>query len=342
MRTPPLLLRRKTEEKPETLTRGTWAARRLHRKDMRNMASRKTASYEIKTYEEKFIEEQARIGREATKDWTQYRQTPAEELRKTYSVPGFDPSTRFYALLKGELVGYLTASLVSGSAEKTAVMRLPIVKKGHEGAQKVLMDHALKVLKERGVSVVTTEAGKGWGNWETLLKQYKFEDAGVSSYLAEKSISSINLSRLPAPRGVEQYERSKDRDALCTMLAGLGFPAERVKLLVDQYESGSKDSYLRRVAVFRKDNKTVAASAMTVPDNEPDVARILRVMMLPGVDLSDVGGRIITKLIETGARDGLKRFRMTLLPGNVKEYNDVFSRLGVTAGPFINTYRKRL
>lgn len=309
---------------------------------MRNMASRKTASYEIKTYEEKFIEEQARIGREATKDWTQYRQTPAEELRKTYSAPGFDASTRFYALLKGELVGYLTASVMSGTAEKTAVMRLPVVKKGHERAQKLLMDHALKVLKERGVSVVTTEVGKGWGDWETLLKQYKFEDTGVSQYLAEKSISSIDLSHLPAPEGVEQYERGKDRDVFGTMLAGLGFPAERVKLLMDQYESGAKDSYFRRVAVFRKDNKTVAASAITVPDNEPDVARVLRVMMVPGVDLSDVGGRIIRKLVEAGGKDGFKRFRMTLLPDNVKAYNDLFSRLGVAAAPFIHTYEKRL
>ncbi len=335
-------MRRKTQEKPETLTRGTWAARRLHTEDMRNMASRKTASYEIKTYEEKFIEEQARIGSEATKHWTQYRQTPAEELRKTYSGLGFDPSTRFYALVKGALVGYLTASLVSGTPEKTAVMRLPLVKKGHEGAQKALMDHALKVLKERGISVVTTEVGKGWGNWETLLKQYKFEDAGVSQYLAEKNISSIDFSHLPAAGGVEQYERGKDRDVFGTMLAGLGFPVERVKLLMDQYESGAKDSYFRRVAVFRKDNKTVAASAMTVPDNEPDVARVLRVMMVPGVDLSDVGGRIIRRLIEAGAKDGLKRFRMTLLPDNVKAYNDLFSRLGVAAAPFINTYRKRL
>jgi hypothetical protein len=306
------------------------------------MATRKTVSYEIKTFEQKLIDEQARIGIEATKGWTQYRQTPAEELRRTYSGPSFDPSTRFYALLKGELVGFLTASIASSAGEKTAVIRLPLVKKGHDSAQKELMDHALKALKEKGVSVITTDVARGWTNWETLLKQYKFEDTGVSSYIAEKSISSVNLSSLPAPTGVEQYERGKDREAFCTMLTATGMPAERTKAMVDEYESGAKGSYLRRIAVIRKDNKTVAASAITVPDNETDVARIMRVMTLPGVKLSDVGAKIIRKLIETGAKDGLKRVRLTLMPETVQEYNDILSHIGVTAVPFMHTYRKRL
>lgn len=306
------------------------------------MASRKTISYEIRIFEEKFIDEQARIGREATKDWTGYRQTPADELKRTYSGPEFDRSTRLYALAKGELVGFLTASVVGGTAEKTAVMRLPLVKKGHEPAEKALMDYVLKVLKEKHVSVVTTEVAKGWGPWEMLLKQYKFDDAGVSSYIVDKSISSLNLSGLPAPTGVEEYSRAKDRDTFCTMLTATGMPAERTNALVDQYESGVKGSYFKRIAVIRKDNKTVAASALTIPDNEPDVARVMRIMMASGIDLSDAGGRIIRKLIEAAAKDGLKRFRLTLMPDNVREYNGILSRLKVEAVPFQHTYRKRL
>jgi hypothetical protein len=306
------------------------------------MASKKTGSYEIKTFEEKFIDEQARIGIEATKQWTAYRQTPAEELRKTYSGPDFDPSTRFYALLSGELVGFLTASIIGGTGEKTAIMRLPLVKKGHEPAEKMLMDYALKVLAGKHVLLLTTEVAKGWSTWEALLKKYRFEDVGISSYIVDKTISSLNLSSLPAPTGVVEYERGWDRETFCTMLTGTGMPAERTKALVDQYESGAKGSYFRKIVVVRKENKTVAASALTVPDNEPEVARVMRIMTLPGVDLSDVGGRIIRKLTEAGAKDGLKRFRLTLMPANVQEYNGILSRLRAEAVPFVHTYRKRL
>jgi hypothetical protein len=318
------------------------AAGRSSRRDLRRMASRKTAPYEIETYHEKFIDEQARIGTEATKDWKAYRQTPAEELRKTYSGADFDPSTRFYALLNGELIGFLTSSVVGGIGEKTAIMRLPLVKKGHEPAEKALMDHALKVLRDKRVLLLTTEVAKGWGAWEALLKKYKFEDIGAASYIVDKTISSLNLSALPAPTGVVEYERGWDREAFCTMLTATGMPAERTKVLVDQYESGAKGSYFRRIAVVRKENKTIAASALTVPDNEPDIARIMRIMMIPGVDLSDVGGRIIRKLIEAGAKDGLKRFRLTLMPDNLREYNAILTRLKVEAVPFVHTYRKSL
>jgi len=306
------------------------------------MSSRKTPSYEIKTFEEKFIDEQARIGIDATKQWIGYRQTPAEELRKTYSAPDFDSSTRFYALMNGALVGFMTTSIGGGAGDKTAVMRLPLVKKGHEPAEKLLMDYATKALRERRVVLVATEVAKGWGSWEALLKKYSFEDAGISSYIVDKTISSLNVSSLPTPAGVLEYERGWDREVFCTMLTATGFPAERTKALVDQYESGAKGSYFRKIVVVRKENKTVAASALTVPDNEPDVARVMRIMMLPGVDLSDVGGRIIRKLIETGAKEGLKRFRLTLMPDNLREYNAILSRLKVEAVPFLHTYRKRL
>ncbi len=306
------------------------------------MSSRKTPSYEIKTFEEKFIDEQARIGIDATKNWTAYRQTPAEELKKTYSGPDFDPNTRFYALLNGELVGFLTSSIVGGIGEKTAIMRLPLVKKGHEPAEKVLMDYALKALGGKHVLLLTTEVAKGWHTWEALLKKYRFEDVGISSYIVDKTISSLNLSSLPVPTGVGEYEREWDRETFCTMLTGTGMPAERTKALVDQYESGAKGSYFRKIVVVRKENKTVAASALTVPDNEPEVARVMRIMTLPGVDLSDVGGRIIRKLIESAAKDGLKRFRISLIPDDVKAYDGILSHLRVEAVPFIHSYRKRL
>lgn len=306
------------------------------------MTARKGISYEIKTYEERFIEEQARIGTQVTKDWTMYRQTPAEELRKVYSAAAFDSGTRFYAISGSELVGFLTASITAGPSEKSAVMRLPLVKKGHKQAEKMLMDNAVKVLKEKGVSVVSTDVGTGWGSWPALIKKYGFVDAGISSYLAEKSMSELDSSKLPAAGGVEMYDRSKDREAFLAMLGGLGFPQERAKVMVDQYEAGAKTSYFRRVAVFRKDGKPIAASAVTVPENEPDVARVMRVMSIPGTSLTEIRGKLVRKLLETSAKDGLKRFRMTLMPDAVHEYDDIFSKLGMTAVPFVHTYTKRL
>lgn len=306
------------------------------------MTAKKGKSYEIKTYEERFIEEQARIGTQVTKDWTMYRQTPAEELRKVYSSGTFDSGTRFYVTSGSELVGFLTASITAGPDGKTAVMRPPLVKKGNKQAERMLMRHAVKVLKEKGACVICADIGKGWGSWPALMKEFGFVETSISSYLAEKSISELDPSKLPAPSGVEMYDRSKDHEAFLAMLGGLGFPPDRARLLVDQYESGVKNSYFRRVAVFRKDGKPVAASAVTVPENEPDVARVVRVMSIPGTDLTEIRGKLVRKLLEASAKDGLKRFRMTLVPDAVHEYDDMFTKLGMTAVPVVHTYTKRL
>jgi hypothetical protein len=51
----------------------------------------------IKTYEEKFVEEQARLGTNITEKWSLYWQSNVEQLRMLYSDSSFDPTTRFYA-----------------------------------------------------------------------------------------------------------------------------------------------------------------------------------------------------------------------------------------------------
>ena len=52
--------------------------------------------YEIKHYQEGFIENQVKIGTEASKEWQLFGQTGVERLKEVYAQPEFDPETRLY------------------------------------------------------------------------------------------------------------------------------------------------------------------------------------------------------------------------------------------------------
>ncbi|NHJ32845.1 MAG: hypothetical protein FK732_08280, partial [Asgard group archaeon] len=66
--------------------------------------------YEIKSYQEEFLEAQEKVGTEATKEWQAFGQTPAAQLKQIYSQEGFDPETKLYAFKGDEMVGFLTSS----------------------------------------------------------------------------------------------------------------------------------------------------------------------------------------------------------------------------------------
>ena len=105
--------------------------------------------YQIETYQEKFLEDQFKIGSGMYDKWRMGGQTRIEQLKTAYSAPDFDPLTRFYALLNEEIVGFLTASSIKDQQNNT-YFEFPYYKKGHENSQQELAEHAFQKLRERG------------------------------------------------------------------------------------------------------------------------------------------------------------------------------------------------
>ena len=81
------------------------------------------SKYNIKSYQESFLEAQEKVGIEATKEWRAFGQTPAAMLKTLYSRPGFDPETKQYAFEGDKLVGFITSG-ITWSASSSVIFRI--------------------------------------------------------------------------------------------------------------------------------------------------------------------------------------------------------------------------
>ncbi len=113
--------------------------------------------YVIKDYHKGYEADQVRIGIEVARDWIWPYAYHLEALLRLHTQPDFDPETRHYAFLDGEMVGYMF-SIVSPTAEgetPSAVLDFPRVLPGHEPAAKLLLQRAFERLCAKGVRRVT-------------------------------------------------------------------------------------------------------------------------------------------------------------------------------------------
>ena len=117
---------------------------------------RQMNKYVITNYQKGFEEEQVRIGLDVAKNWIWPYAYHLDGLLKIHSQPEFDPETRHYCFLNGQMVGYMF-SLVLHSAESTVLtanLDFPRIMPGHEEAAELLMARAFETLKKKGVSRV--------------------------------------------------------------------------------------------------------------------------------------------------------------------------------------------
>jgi hypothetical protein len=112
--------------------------------------------YMVRDYQQGFERDQARIGRAVARNWIWPYAYDLEGLLKLHARPDFDPDTRHYCFRGDEMVGY-SFSVVAPPDESgpiTANLDFPRMLPGHEGAAELLVEQALEVLRNRGVSRV--------------------------------------------------------------------------------------------------------------------------------------------------------------------------------------------
>ncbi|MFX0092169.1 MAG: hypothetical protein ACFFBD_10445 [Candidatus Hodarchaeota archaeon] len=298
--------------------------------------------YIIKTYEEGFVEDQAKIGTEATKNWSFHQQSTAKRLRQVYSLPNFNPSTRFYAFVKDEMVGFLTTTILEKENEPmTANLFLPLVKEGHEKAQEVLIKYALEALQEKGVEYVTTNLGENWGNGKELLNKFGFKHTEDVFHIVESEISAIDLSKLPEPKDVIEYDKNRDSDVFTSLMIELyGVPEDYAKQRVDQYNNRTVENLIVLV-VARKDDKTVALCAANA-DKEPKVAGMSAILAKPNQELKSIRGQIFRSLIQECAKRGYEKIRFGVREKDLATREEEFSLLSLTPRPIISGFTKGL
>ncbi|NHJ47325.1 MAG: hypothetical protein FK733_06000 [Asgard group archaeon] len=171
--------------------------------------------YKIETYKEGIEDAQATLGFEITKDWIDFRQTPADGIKRYYSAPDFDPELRLYAYLKNKLIGFMTSTTISynDDTRKRIQHDFPLVLKEHEEVSELLYNKALETWKAKGFEVVEARVGTNWKGTMELAKKYDYKKK-------EQLFTHIQLSvdeakpKKTTNKKFEDFDPVRDRDQL--------------------------------------------------------------------------------------------------------------------------------
>ncbi|NPD88840.1 MAG: GNAT family N-acetyltransferase [Asgard group archaeon] len=159
------------------------------------------SDYVIKSYDESFLKKQVEIGTIYSKKWLTFTQSNVEKLRQIYSQDNFDSDTRLYCFKDKEMVGYISATIIIDEEKNTkrANTRLAFVLPGHEKMFYTLYSQLEEILKEKGVSVITTTQSKMNDNYYELAEKIGFiyEKTNVEIFIGSSNSFKEFESDLP-------------------------------------------------------------------------------------------------------------------------------------------------
>lgn len=176
--------------------------------------------YNIKTYQEGFIDEQFKIGSADYDTWPMGGQTRPEQLKQAYAADDFDPETRFYAFNNNEMVGFLTSSLKEEKdGKKYYWFESPYVKSGHEAAESQLIEHAMDALKSKGADVLVLRAGEYWGKSQHYAEKYGFTKTQDIARRGELIVAQKEKYNLPEPIHIRDFDYEQDVEGVVDLFA---------------------------------------------------------------------------------------------------------------------------
>jgi hypothetical protein len=126
-----------------------------------------------------------------------FKAATADDVRKRVRGRGFDPGTRYYAEVDGQLVGYCTFEPEQGRVS------YPWCKKGHDSAAGPLFDAVLGAARERGLTRLFAAYRRDWHPVLQFLTDRGFAVArDVINYWADPVDlpTLVNRTRLPINR----------------------------------------------------------------------------------------------------------------------------------------------
>ena len=132
--------------------------------------------YSIKSYEQGFDEEQARIGFEVANSWLWPLAHDEQDLKRIHTQPNFEPETSWYCFDGNKMVGFITMSLPSPESTNNpkAVLFIPRCLPGYEETADPLIEQSLEVLRQNGVRKVEIQVSTMFKNTAALLEGWGF------------------------------------------------------------------------------------------------------------------------------------------------------------------------
>ncbi|NPE08227.1 MAG: hypothetical protein GNW80_08095 [Asgard group archaeon] len=220
--------------------------------------------YEIKTYQESFLEDQYEVGKEAIKDWLFEAQTPVKSLRETYSQPGFDPTTRFYAFIDDKMIGYvLTRVLGEIDGVIKADLSYPRVLPGYEDAFDLLYEKAIEELKKRDAKVVRSIASKQWPNTIEAFEKLGFAYTSEVYRIFNLETGKFNIDDKLDMKGISEFNKETDFDDVVEFFVRTrGMKEERAMQVMDIIANVYPEEFFAHI-LLRSNNKIAARAVCT-------------------------------------------------------------------------------
>ncbi|MCE7749025.1 MAG: hypothetical protein GPJ51_11545 [Candidatus Heimdallarchaeota archaeon] len=292
------------------------------------------SDYEIKHFQEGFLEDQVKVGTEASKEWQLFGQTNVERLKEVYSQPEFDPETRLYCFKGEELVGFLTSAILPEKVEDKTIGNLspPLVLEGHENAKELLVTKAIETLKTKGANVIRTFANDTWGGHKETAEKLDFKVIRDTAYVVGLNASSLEITEEPTE--VLAYEKERDLDELVQIfMKELGMTEEQAQQNFEVIET-SED--ILGHYVIRDKDRIVARTYVA----KNDLLSEIYVGYIYAVE-ERYRRQLVAKAAEVCKEKGTDDLRALLFGGMVAKLED-YERLGFAKLSSSSMYEKEI
>ncbi|MGC9781378.1 MAG: hypothetical protein HZR80_19205 [Candidatus Heimdallarchaeota archaeon] len=284
--------------------------------------------YEIKSYQEEFLEAQEKVGTEATKDWQAFGQTPAAQLKQIYSRDDFDPETKLYAFEGDKLVGFLTSKIVPESEDgiKRANLEFPLTLKGHEDCAEMLFEKAIENLKKKDVKKVQTRVGEMYKGTLEKANDWGYNYSRDLYILIEGKVKDFSVES-KADVEVLEFDESRDLEQMIQIFVEkLGSTEEYAK---SNFERIIKEKETFPIhAVIRKDDKIVGRVLAYRSQNDPKEFNFSNFYYEDEEHMSSLAAFAISKMKKLGAEKASLFLSGETLPLEEKYQSFGFSRAG--------------
>jgi hypothetical protein len=256
--------------------------------------------YEIRTFDDSYLEKHVEIGSSILSKWLGAQQTPLERLQKAYSSsnPNFDPTTKFYALRNNEIVGFLT----SGIDNDVAMMEFPVVLSEHQDAEKLLIEAAYSSFRSRGITQVLSRASPTWGKTTDFVDEYGYEREKILWISSRLYLDKYTL----------------DIDTLDVIEVDIEKDLDEIKPILMKWrdlKSEEVDSYfesLKRITeritswkIIRKEGKIVGHDVLVQDKFDPNKARMNAIYAV-GEDAEQIRDKIMTSHVNAAVESNIK------------------------------------
>jgi len=261
------------------------------------------SKYTVKSYQEGFAEDQARLDIEVSMTWIMPDHTPFDQLTQFYSDLDIDPELRLYCFLKDTMIGFVSCRFIDEREDGKNRIKLdfPVVLPEHEEAIDLLHEKAIEVLRGKGIQSVYSTFGL-WGGTDAWAVKWGYRRIDEIGVLYGLDVSSVSFTG--ETDGINPFNPETDLDdCVRIFVQEYGLPEEGVRdFTISLINSEQTIAYY----VLREDGNIVATGALGRNPNAPTLGLLSAVYNRGENDLK----RLLTKITSTSKGQRIEKLLM--------------------------------